>query len=178
MPPGFAFAIKASRYLTHVKRLRELPDGIERLYERIEPVVARGCLGCVLWQRRRPSTATTSGWRAPWRPCREGRHAFEFRHPSWFCGEVYELLRGAGAALVVGDDPERPFQTEELTAPFTYLRFHRGGAAGAATTRRRSSRSGRRIRGWRRDVDVYAYFNNDWEGFAPRNAETLQALLA
>jgi uncharacterized protein YecE (DUF72 family) len=91
---------------------------------------------------------------------------------------VYELLRSAGAALVIGDDPRRPFQTHELTADWTYLRFHHGSRG------RRGNYSeseleewARRIGGWRRKVDVYAYFNNDWEGFAVRNGLWLRERL-
>jgi uncharacterized protein YecE (DUF72 family) len=177
-PPGFAFAIKASRYLTHIKRLRELPDGIARLSERIEPIVERGCLGCVLWQLPERFHRDDERLAGALEALPDGRHAFEFRHASWFCDDVYTLLRSARAALVIGDDPSRPFQTEELTAPFTFLRFHRGrrGRRGNYSRTELEQWAGK-IRRWRRDVDVYAYFNNDWETFAPRNAETLQRLL-
>ena len=56
----------------------------------------------------------------------EGRHAFEFRHPSWFTAPVYRLLADHDAALVVADDPERPFTTREVTASWTFVRLHRG----------------------------------------------------
>jgi uncharacterized protein YecE (DUF72 family) len=72
---------------------------------------------------------------------------------------------------VIGDDPERPFTTREITASWTFVRFHRGSRG------RRGNYSSseldtwrRRIAAWRARVDVYAYFNNDWEAFAPRNA--------
>ena len=60
------------------------------------------------------------------RSCPQGRHCFEFRHESWFAPEVYELLRAHGVALVIGDTPQRPFQTHELTADWTFIRFHYG----------------------------------------------------
>ena len=56
----------------------------------------------------------------------EGRHCFEFRHESWFTPPVYELLRSAGAALVIGDHPKWPFQARELTADWTLVRLHHG----------------------------------------------------
>jgi uncharacterized protein YecE (DUF72 family) len=177
-PPGFAFALKASRYLTHIKRLRELPDGIARLYERIEPVVERGCLGCILWQLPETFHRDDERLAGALEALPDGRHAFEFRHPSWFCDEVYALLRRAEAALVIGDDPRRPFQTEELTAPFTFVRFHHGHRGRRGNYSKAELEDwARKIRRWRRDVDVYAYFNNDWETFAPRNAEALKTLL-
>jgi uncharacterized protein YecE (DUF72 family) len=170
-PDDFVFTVKASRYLTHIKRLGDLESGITRFYESIGPLVEAGKLGPVLWQlpgnfHRNDDRLASALERLP-----SGRHCFEFRHPSWFVPEVYELLRGRDAALVIGDDPKRPFQTHELTAGWTFVRFHRG----------RRGRNGnyskteleewkRRIAAWRRQVDVYAYFNNDWEGYAVDNA--------
>src|SRR5205823_13765899 len=92
-----------------------------------------------------------------------GRHCVEFRHESWFCPEVYALLRRHRAALVIGDTPTRSFQTRELTAGWTYVRFHHG-----ARGRNGNYSDGeleqwrRRIAAWRSKVEVFAYFNNDW----------------
>jgi uncharacterized protein YecE (DUF72 family) len=108
-----------------------------------------------------------------------GRHTFEFRHASWFCAEVYELLRWHGVALTIGDRPGLEFQTCEMTADFTYVRFHhgrRGRRGNYSETELRAWAA--RIAAWSADVDVYAYFNNDWEGFAPRNARSLRRMLA
>ncbi len=75
---------------------------------------------------------------------------------------------------MIGDDPRFPFVAHEITAPWTYVRFHRGAhgvrgkyAPGELATWRR------RIAAWRRRTAVYAYFNNDWEGCAPKNASDL-----
>jgi uncharacterized protein YecE (DUF72 family) len=177
-PAEFLFAVKMSRYITHLKRLLDLDAGVRRFYERIEPLVCSPKLGPVLWQlpgnfrRDDERLANALGELPP------GRHCFEFRHESWFAPEVYELLRGAGAALVIGDDPRRPFQTHELTADWTYIRFHSGSRG------RRGNYSeseleewAQRIDRWRREHDVYAYFNNDWEGFAIKNALWLKRRL-
>jgi uncharacterized protein YecE (DUF72 family) len=177
-PVGFLFAVKMSRYITHIRRLRELGRGVHTFYERISPLVGSPKLGPVLWQlpgnfRRDDERLAEALERLP-----PGRHCFEFRHESWFVPEVYELLRSAGVALVIGDDPRRPFQTYELTADWTYVRFHRG------TRGRRGNYSeaelegwARRIENWRSDLDVYAYFNNDREGFAVRNGLWLKERL-
>lgn len=109
-----------------------------------------------------------------------GRHAFEFRHESWFRDDLYELLRKHGVALVVGDDPRRPFQTREITTDFTLVRFHRGHDG------RRHGRYGRSelepwaewLRGLPDGCDAWAYFNNDWSGYALRDAGALRELLA
>jgi uncharacterized protein YecE (DUF72 family) len=180
-PDGFLFAVKTSRYLTHIKRLRDLGPGLERFLERIEPLVGSPKLGPLLWQlpptfRRDDVRLTHALERLP----RGLRHCFEFRDPSWFAEETYALLRQHGVALAIGDRPQvNAFQTHELTAGWTYVRFH-GGTRG-----RRGNYSdselrewAKRLRGWSGTHEVFAYFNNDWEGFAPRNAALLQRLLA
>jgi len=179
-PPDFLFSVKASRYLTHVKRLMDMREGVRRYYERIEPLVRSSKLGPVLWQlpptfKRNDDRLGSALAQLP-----PGRHCFEFRHPSWFVEPVYELLRGHGAALVVGDRPEvKSFQAQVFTAPWTFVRFHYGSRG------RRGNYSeteleewARRFGEWRREVEVLAYFNNDWEAFAIRNALWLKRRLA
>jgi len=173
-PEHFVFAAKASRYLTHMKKLRDLGQGIARYYERVEPLVAAGRLGPVVWQlpptfQRDDEVLARALAELP-----GGRHCVEFRHPSWFAPDVYALLREQAVALVIGDHPQRPFQAHELTAGWTFVRFHWG------TRGRRGNYSeaeldawAQRVARWRLDVEVYAYFNNDWEGFAVRNAAGL-----
>ena len=175
-PPGFLFTIKASRYLTHIRRLTDLGGGVATFYERIEPLVASPKMGPVLWQLPgsfRRDDERLAGALASLPP---GRHCFEFRHESWFADEVYALLRQHGAALVVGDTPSRPFQTHELTADWTFLRFHYGhrGRDGNYSARELDEWAAR-ISGWRERADVYAYFNNDWNAYAVKNARALAA---
>jgi uncharacterized protein YecE (DUF72 family) len=178
-PPGFLFTIKASRYLTHVKRLRDLAEGLAILYERIEPLLASNKLGPILWQL--PATFRRDDERLDIAlaslPPGE-RHCFEFRHESWFVPDVYELLRKHRVALVIGDHPERLFQTHELTANWTFVRFHyghRGRGGNYSETELREW--ARRIRRLRRNGDVYCYFNNDWQGYAVKNGLRLRAIL-
>ncbi len=177
-PPGFCFAVKASRFLTHVKRLRDEGEGIRRFYACIDALVSSPKLGPVLWQlpesfRRDDGRLAAALDRLP-----PGRHCFEFRHESWFADDVYELLRSHGAALVIGDHPERPFQAHELTADWTFVRLHAGTRGRGGNYSEGELREwAERLRAWRRRGDVYAYFNNDWQGLAPRNALRLKALL-
>jgi uncharacterized protein YecE (DUF72 family) len=177
-PPGFLFAVKASRYLTHVKRLRELGEGVERFYAHIEPLARSPKMGPVLWQLPRTFKRDDERLAAALAALPPGRHCFEFRHESWFVDETYELLRRREAALVIGDHPERPFQTHELTADWTFIRFHYGhrGRNGNYSERELEEWAAR-IGDWRRRADVYAYFNNDWTGFAVRNGLRLKKLL-
>jgi uncharacterized protein YecE (DUF72 family) len=178
-PPGFVFTVKGSRYLTHIKRLTEMRHGVALFYERIEPLVEAGKLGPVLWQlpptfRRDDERLASALAELP-----AGRHCFEFRHESWFVPEVYELLRSHRAALVIGDMPERPFQTHELTADWTFVRFHYGSRGRNGNySEREIAEWADRIRAWRRTVDVFAYFNNDWNGYAVRNGLALRRALA
>ena len=179
-PPGFTFAVKVSRYITHIKRLTEVSEHLPLLYERIEPLLRSPKLGPFLWQL--PPTYRYD-------PDRLGRtlehlddghrHAFEFRHPSWFRAETYSLLREHGAALVIADRPSvNAFQTHELTTDFTYVRFH-GGTRGRNGNYSRSELAewAERLDSWTKTIDVFAYFNNDWEGYAVDNALFLRKLL-
>ena len=173
-PPDFTFTVKASRYLTHVKRLGDTRDGVARFYERIEPLVEAERLGPVLWQlpaNFHRDDARLESWLAS---LPEGRHTIEFRHVSWFVAPVLSLLRDHGVALTFGDHPERPFQTDAATADFRFIRFHHGARGrGGNYSAGELETWARRIAQWRRRTEVYAYFNNDWEAYAPPNARDL-----
>jgi uncharacterized protein YecE (DUF72 family) len=179
-PDDFVFAAKVSRYVTHVKRLADVDVHLPLLLERLEPLLPLAKLGPLLWQL--PPTFRRDDGRlaaalAAFPP--ELRHAVEFRHESWFAPEVMSLLREHNVALVIADRPEvASFQTHELTADFAFVRFHHG-ARGARGNYSESELDewAERIRGFGERGDVYAYFNNDWEGFAPRNALRLRDLL-
>jgi uncharacterized protein YecE (DUF72 family) len=177
-PAGFLFAVKMSRYVTHIKRLRDLPPSLELFYSRIRPLVGSPKLGPVLWQL--PGTFHRDDERLaealPQLP--SGRHCFEFRHESWFVDEVYELLRSHGVALVIGDTPQRPFQAHELTADWTFVRFHHGTRGRNSNySERELEKWAERIEDWAARVDVYAYFNNDRSGYAVRNGLWLKRRL-
>ena len=177
-PPDFVFAIKASRYLTHVKRLTEIRLGVERFYERIQPLADADKLGPVLWQLPGTFKCDLGRLEGALEQLPQGRHCFEFRHASWFVPDVYEALRRHGAALVIADHPERPFQALELTADWTFVRFHYGHRGRKGNySRTEIEEWARRIEGWRPRADVYCYFNNDWQGFAVKNAVELQRAL-
>jgi uncharacterized protein YecE (DUF72 family) len=179
-PREFVFAIKGSRYLTHIKRLGDMGLGLQRFYMCIRPLVESPKLGPILWQlppnfQRDDERLATALAALP----KTERHAFEFRHESWFRDDVYALLREHRVALVIGDRPEvHAFQSHELTTDFTFVRFH-SGARGARGNYSESELEewARRFEEWSQRVAIYAYFNNDWEGFAPRNALWLKQRL-
>ena len=179
-PDDFVFAVKASRYLTHVVRLRDTRQHLQLLLDRIEPLLRSPKAGPLLWQL--PPTFHRDDDRlaaalAELRPTL--RHAIEFRHESWFADEVLDLLRRHGVALVIADGPKvRSFQRHELTADFAFVRLHSGarGRRGNYSTGELRDWAGR-IGAWADHGDVFVYFNNDWEGFAPANAAALRTLL-
>jgi uncharacterized protein YecE (DUF72 family) len=178
-PPGFIFAVKASRYLTHVKRLKTLDPYVKRFYEPLETLTATEKFGPVLWQLPANFHRDDERLRGALEALPDGRHAFEFRHASWFADEVYSLLREHDAALVIGDESSRWVSTPHVrTADWTYVRFHHGtrGRHGNYSASE-IDQWARRISQWRRDTEVYAYFNNDWEGYALRNADLLKKRL-
>jgi uncharacterized protein YecE (DUF72 family) len=177
-PDDFVFALKASRYLTHIKRLTELGQGIERFYERVEPLVGTPKLGPVLWQLPENFHRNDERLAAALTALPPGRHCFEFRHQSWFAADVYALLRERGVALVIGDHPQRPFQPHEFTTDWTFVRFHWGARGRRGNYSRSELEEWRdRLARWREEVEVYAYFNNDWEGFAVENGRWLDRAL-
>jgi uncharacterized protein YecE (DUF72 family) len=181
-PDGFVFAVKASQFLTHMKRLRDIRTGVGRFYEAIAPLAESPKMGPVLWQLPERMTCDVDllagaldelgGWGRG-----HSRHCFEFRHPSWFCEPVLELLRWHGVAPAIGDHPARPWQPWVRTADWSFVRFHygaRGRRGNYSETELRALAP--RLRGL--DAPVWAYFNNDWEGFAVRNARRLRALVS
>jgi uncharacterized protein YecE (DUF72 family) len=176
-PPEFLFAVKASRYLTHVKRLANVGEGIRRFYEPLEPMIEAGRLGPVLWQlpeNFHRDDARLSGWLALLDSVPSTLHTIEFRHPSWFVPEVLAALRSHGVALTIGDHPTRPFQVCDATVSWRFIRFHYGSRGRAGNySAGEIEEWAQRLAEWRRREAVYAYFNNDWRGFAPTNAKLL-----
>jgi uncharacterized protein YecE (DUF72 family) len=174
---GFHFAVKMSRFLTHVKRLEPDEPSMERfgrLLASFEPA-----LGPVLIQLP-PSLAFDPGRvdaflaRLP----RGVDYALESRHPSWLTGEAWATLERHGVAWCLADST-RWSKVEAVTAPFTYLRFHGPGRVYVSSYDEAAlERWARRIRRiLDRGVDVWAYFNNDGWGYAVGNAKRLLELV-
>ena len=175
-PDGFLFAVKVSRYVTHIKRLSDVGQSLPRLLEPLAPLIESQKLGPLLWQLP-PNFARDEKRLAAALAVfpRNLRHAIEFRHRSWFDDQILALLREHGVALVVADRPELHDLSTEPTADLAYVRFHHGSRG------RRGNYSGSelaewaaRVHEWSTRCDVFAYFNNDWEGFAPANAAALR----
>jgi uncharacterized protein YecE (DUF72 family) len=175
-PGGFRFAVKASRYITHIKRLQNVTEEIDLFMERAELLGPK--LGPVLFQlppNQQYDLPRLQGFLSLLAP--NHQWVLEFRHASWHKSEVYAILAAHAVALCIpvggGLHPDRI-----TTAPFTYIRMHRGQEPrGGFTSEELKVWSGQ-IRGLASaGKEVYLYFNNDWEGFAIRDAVTMEQLL-
>ena len=181
VPTGFMFGVKASRFLTHMKRLLQPEEPIERLFSRVAGLGR--ALGPVLYQL--PATLTIDLPRLdrflralPRRSGLTRLHVVEFRDPSWYIAETFALLNQRRVALCLhdklGSAIKKPF-----VGPFVYVRFH--GTSG----RYHGSYSRRQLQWWAHVLSeqvqegrrVFAYFNNDPEAVATANALTLREMI-
>jgi len=175
-PPGFIFAVKGSRYITHIKRLNNLGRSVNMFMRRIVPMKEK--LGPLLWQlppnfkkdlprlekflKRLPTQFT---------------HAMEFRHPEWMADETFDLLRKYRAAFVSVSSMRMPMNFS-VTSDTVYIRFH--GLAGGA----RHDYTRDEMQPWADHIreqaqagkKVFAYFNNDLNVRAPNNAKLLMEM--
>ncbi len=175
-PPSFLFAVKASRYITHVKKLKDVTEALCLFYRRVE--FLREKCGPLLFQfppRFSFHREVMESFLCELSP--SFQYVFEFRHPSFFCEELYDLLRRHNVALCFADTPSFPY-AEVVTTSFVYLRFH---GARSLYTHRYSEDELRfwaeKIKGWQKEYRVYCYFDNDYAGFAVENALTLRKYL-
>jgi uncharacterized protein YecE (DUF72 family) len=176
-PPGFLFAVKGNRFITHLKRLREPAEPITRFCERADALGP--AFGPVLWQLPPQFHCDVERLAAFLRALpRDRQHAFEFRHDPWFTDAGYAALGAHDAALCLADrgGGTSPLR---LTATWTYVRFHGGLGDGWAYTEAQLRDWAERIAAYRtRGLPVYAYFNNDPHGHAITDGKRLRALLA
>jgi uncharacterized protein YecE (DUF72 family) len=176
VPPPFRFAVKASRYITHIKRLRLSRGPVTRLLVRARRL-GRG-LGPMLFQlppNFGPDEARLERFLngLPAGP----RYAVEFRHAGWHRESVYRLLRRRRVACCISDGPDIPLRLVR-TAPFVYVRLHGPGGIGAGRYGSAALlRWAKALRGLCRTGTAYVYFNNDQAGYALDNALRLTDLL-
>jgi uncharacterized protein YecE (DUF72 family) len=169
-PDDFVVAVKASRYLSHIKRLADPAEPVARFMERASHLGSK--LGPVLVQL--PPTLAADLGRLDACLAQFPAHVrvtVEFRHQSWFTEETRSLLEKRGAALCLADSPRRKTPVWR-TADWGYLRLHEGCASPHPCYGRRalSTWAERLAELWTRDEDVYVFFNNDGVGCAVRDA--------
>ena len=178
-PRGFLMAVKASRFLTHMKRLKDPAEPIERLFSRAAALGPR--LGPVLYQL--PPNFHLNLQRLDAFLCalprtinrRPVHHVFEFRHPSWYVSETFQLLERHGATLCLHDKRGSAI-FEPFIGPIAYVRFHgtSGHYAGSYPDARLERWAGILGEQWKNRRQIYAYFNNDPGAVATENAQTLR----
>jgi uncharacterized protein YecE (DUF72 family) len=177
VPDDFVYAVKLNRFITHLKRLNVDRQSIERSYGTMAALGPK--LAVVLVQlppRMKFDEERVARFLKMVAP-RRRRHALEPRDASWFTDEALSFLRERKVALVIGETPHWPTHLA-VTADFVYLRFHGPGRRYASNYDDEALRRwAERIKGWRAERrDVFAYFNNDELGYAPKNALRLRAL--
>lgn len=178
-PRGFIFVLKGSRYITHIRRLTNCKESLEAFFERANALKEKLLL--ILWQFP-PGFSRDScklkDFIKPFKRFLPVRHAFEFRNKSWFCKEIYDILKERGLGLCQADWPEMPGDLP-VTSDFLYLRRHGGGA---------SYSSSYSIEELKRDAEkilvhagqgkeIFVFFNNDVHGYAIKNAKALKDIL-
>ncbi|HLH02015.1 MAG TPA: DUF72 domain-containing protein [Bryobacteraceae bacterium] len=176
-PPGFCFAVKGSRFLTHMKKLKDAEAGVQKFLDAVEVLGEK--LGPILFQ-------LPPNWEADAARLRSflqilpayHRYAFEFRNATWERPEIYALLREFRAANCIFD--LAGYQSPvEVTTDFAYIRLHGpGGKYQGSYSDTALAAWAERIRRWRSELlTVYVYFDNDDSGYAAHNALRLKELL-
>jgi uncharacterized protein YecE (DUF72 family) len=176
VPDGFLFAVKASRFLTHIKRLRDPQDSVDRLMDGASRLGSH--LGPILVQLPPDFEVETERLAETLAAFPPGiRVTVEPRHRSWFTQPVMATLEERDAALCWADR-RGPLTPERATADWGYVRFHGGRASPRSCYSPEALESWvDRVRvGWPPTADVFAYFNNDHNGCAPRDAAVFAEL--
>ena len=175
-PPGFLYAVKASRFLTHLKKLKEPEEPLQRFFERASRLGTT--LGPVLYQLPPRWHVNLARFEHFLAVLPQGyAHVVEFRDASWLIEDVFQLMERYGVAHCIHD--MRPLRVPlRITAPPVYIRFHGDPAHGGDYQLATLEACARRIDDWRgQRLDVFVYFNNDIHGYALEDAKTLRRLL-
>lgn len=172
VPESFLFSIKANRYITHIKRLKDCKDSVEYLYKNLTALNKK--VGPILFQLP-PSFGKNMDRLKEFleglNP--EYQSVFEFRHESWFEQEVYDFLTKHKIGLCI-TDLNGDLSPEVITTDFTYLRLHGPKKAYQSSYGKEGIDAWyKRIKKWSKEVSVFCYFDNDEKGYAIKDAEDL-----
>ncbi len=182
-PKGFSFAVKGSRFITHIKRLKDCREPLSLFFDHASALKEK--LGVVLWQlpprfrfeKERLEAFCVLLSTLP--RAKRFRHAFEFRDESWLCPEAFRTLEEFNFAFCIAHGSGLPF-TDRVTSNFVYLRLHGGEVLYGSNYSDKDLKTwAQKIVGWtEKGKDVFVYFNNDAYGFAVKNALTLRKLVS
>lgn len=172
-PAHFLFSLKASRYITHQKKLNECDEALNYFYEHIKDLKSK--TGPILFQlppffhvNQERLEKFINSLRSDY------PYVFEFRHESWFCDAIYEVLAKKNIGLCI-TDLNGSLSPEEITSDFTYIRLHGPkkayqGSYGIAKIKQWK----KKLENWSSKISVYCYFDNDEKGYAIQDAKMLQ----
>lgn len=181
-PKDFLFAVKASRFITHVKRLKGVKKAWQQFLE--NALNLKDKLGPILFQLPPSFKADAENIKRLEDFLKlitknhKLKYVFEFRHKTWCELRIYNLLKKYNIAWVIADSPRYP-KVEVITSHFVYVRMH--GPSQLFNSKYNSKQLGllaKKIKQWSKRRDVYVYFNNDFEGYAIENAKTLLNLVS
>jgi len=181
-PKDFLFAVKVSKTITHIKRLKNIEKDWQNFIK--NTLFLKEKLGPLLFQfppsfklqkdtLERLEKLLELVFRFS-KKNRELKYAFEFRHPSWFTDQLYELLKKYKAALVIADSPRYP-KVEKVTSDFVYIRMHGSKVLFSSKySKTEIEELAKKIEDFsKNNLEVYCYFNNDAHGYAIENAKDL-----
>jgi uncharacterized protein YecE (DUF72 family) len=181
-PKHFLFAVKGSRFITHIKRLKDCREPLSLFLDHASPLKEK--LGMVLWQLpprfkfQRERLVEFCVLLSTLPRSKFHRHAFEFRDESWFCNEVFQILDEFRFAFCIAHGSGLPF-LERITSNAIYLRLHGGEVLyGSNYSDKELNQWSDKIQNWEnKGKTVFIYFNNDAYGFAIKNALTLKKMV-
>ena len=180
-PENFSFTLKGNRYITRFLALKNTKDAIDNFFEPAAQLKSK--LAMVLWQL--PPSLRFDPERLENfindllqnKTAKKTRHAFEFRHASWFHEEIFFILKKNNCGFVIADSTRYPGD-QKVTSDFVYLRFHGKPRLFVSNYSDESLKEwAAKARKWARGKDLFAYFNNDARGYAIPNAKTFESLL-
>lgn len=175
VPESFQFSIKASRYITHQKRLHDCQDSVRLFYQTIGEFQSK--MGPILFQLPpsfKMNKELLSEFITNLQPSH--LHVFEFRHDSWFVDEIYDILKKNKIALCI-TDLNGKLTPEEVTTHFTYIRLHGPKKAYQGSYGPQLKVWKKKIKHWSLKASVFCYFDNDEKGYAIQDARTLLEML-
>jgi uncharacterized protein YecE (DUF72 family) len=175
-PKDFYFVAKGSKFITHIRKLKQAKSSLNLFIDNV--IELKEKLAGILWQFPPSFKKDLKRLESFLKLLAKTkiRQVFEFRNQSWFEKQVYPLLKNYNACLCIADSNRFPC-VKEVTADFLYLRFH------GSTSLYSSNYTDKELKRWAnfakkfKNKDIFAFFNNDAEGFAVRNAKRFRELL-